>query len=87
MAGIVLADAYRLLGRADAMLRCAAFAHRTCLQIRHGLFRHLHGNTNGHMAARSGARQRVDGASAAESWLRWGLPIRRTTRSATFKSR
>lgn len=54
MAGIVLADAYRLLGRADCHAEVVQqfAAHRTCLQDPGtGLFRHLHdGNTNGHMA-------------------------------------
>lgn len=54
MAGIVLADAYRLLGRDDCRAEVVAqfAAHRACLQDPGtGLFRHLHdGRTNGHMA-------------------------------------
>lgn len=54
MAGIVLADAYRLLGRDDCRAEVVTqfAAHRASLQDPStGLFRHLHdARTNGHMA-------------------------------------
>ena len=54
MAGIVLADSYRILGREDSreeVLRQFS-AHQTCLQDGYtGLYRHLYdGHSNGHMA-------------------------------------
>jgi unsaturated rhamnogalacturonyl hydrolase len=54
MAGIVLADAYRLLGREDSRAEAVQqfTTHQACLQDPHtGLYRHLYdGNSKGHMA-------------------------------------
>ncbi|MBI5960302.1 MAG: glycoside hydrolase family 88 protein, partial [Chloroflexi bacterium] len=54
MAGIVLADSYRLLGREDSRAEVLQqfAAHQACLQdTQTGLYRHLYdGHSNGHMA-------------------------------------
>jgi unsaturated rhamnogalacturonyl hydrolase len=54
MAGIVLADAYRILGREDSRAEVLQqfTAHQICLQDTHtGLYRHMYdGHSDGHMA-------------------------------------